>query len=262
MQDASVERWDGKTVGAWKESLEGASAVINTVGESVFTHWTDEKKKRMMGSRVDSTKAIGDAIAQCKSPPAVWVNASAVGYYGSVYDPAYEQSPNGKDFLAEICRRWEAAQHESNTHKITKCQARIGFVLGKYGGAFPMLKKLTKVFLGSAQGSGKQYMAWIHVDDIAGAFRFCVDHKLEGPINLCGPQPVTNAELMKKLRKAMHRPGVPNVPKFALALGSAFALPPTEVTLASQNVMPTRLQALGFEWKFSNLDLAIENLVE
>lgn len=262
IQNATTVQWDGKTLGPWADRLEGAGAVINVVGESVFTHWTEEKKKQMLSSRVDPTKAIGAAIAKCKKQPAVWVNASAVGYYGNVYEPVNEWSPAGDDFLAEVCKNWEAAQEESNTPRTKKCQARIGFVLGNGGGGFPILKKLTKLFLGSAQGSGRQYCAWIHIDDIAGAFHFCVDRQLEGPVNFVGPEPVTNLHLMEELRQKMHRPWAPNVPKFALKIGSAVALPPTEVTLASQRVLPDRLKALEYNYRFPTLDKALEDLLK
>ncbi len=262
IHNAKPVHWDGKTVGAWADSLEGAGAVLNVVGENVFTHWTEEKKKRMMSSRVEPTKAIGDAIKRCKKPPAVWVNASAVGYYGSTYEPANEWSPSGNDYLAEVCRNWEAAQEEAQAPATKKCRARIGFVLGKDGGAFPVLKRLTGLLLGSAQGSGKQFCAWIHVADVAGAFRFCVERQLEGPVNLVGPSPVTNNELMEKLRQKMHRPWVPNVPRFVLQIGSAVALPPPEVTLASQNAVPERLQALSYPYRFETLDSAFDDLLK
>jgi uncharacterized protein (TIGR01777 family) len=261
IQNASPMQWDGKTVGPWAEALEGAGAVINVVGESVFTHWTEEKKERMMSSRVEPTKAIGQAIARCKKPPAIWINASAVGYYGSIYNPANEWSPAGDDFLAEVCKNWEQAQETAETPKTKKCQIRIGFVLGKNGGAFPVLKKLTASFLGSAIGSGKQFVAWIHVKDLAGSIAFCVDRQLEGPVNLVGPHPITNEELMANLRRLMHRPWVPKVPKFVLSLGSTITLPPPEVTLASQNVFPERLQALEYQYRFPNLDSALKDLL-
>ena len=259
--NVTIVKWDGKTVGDWASALEGADAVLNVVGESVFAHWTEDKKKRIISSRVDPARALGQAITQMQNPPKVWVNASAVGYYGSIYDPATESSPPGNDFLAEVCKRWEAAQLESDTPRTKKSQTRIGFVLGNGGGAFPMLRKLTKIFLGSAQGSGKQYMAWVHVKDVAGAFRFCVEQQLEGPINVVGPQPCTNNELMAALRKKMHRPWVPNVPKFILALGSAFALPPTEVSLASQNALPERLKQLDYKFRYSTLDATLGDLL-
>ena len=262
VKDAKTIQWDAKNLGAWAGELENTGAVINVVGETVFTRWTDEKYQSMISSRVDSTKAIGQAIAKCKKPPPVWVNASAVGYYGSVYDPTNEWSPPGSDHLADICKQWEEAQQETNTPRTRKCQARMGFVLGQGGGAFPMLRKLTRLFLGSALGSGKHFVAWVHVEDVVGAIRFCVERQLEGPVNVVGPQAVTNAELMATLRKEMHRPWVPNVPKFILTFASAFALPPTEVTLASQNVFPERLKALEYPYRFPTLDSALEDLLK
>jgi len=260
--NAAVEQWDGKTVGNWASSLEGCDAVINVVGESVFSHWTEQKKREIMTSRVDPTRAIGKAVAACKQPPRIWVNASAVGYYGSVFEPTDEGGPPGSDYLAEVCKEWEKAQLEFNTPQTKTTQARIGFVLGKDGGALPMLQKLTKSFLGSAQGSGKQFMAWVHIDDVAAAFRFCVEKTLEGPVNIVGPSPITNNDLMSKLRKDLHKPWAPNVPKFALKIGSAFSLPPTDVTLSSQNVVPKRLLDAQYPFRFPTLDAALDDLLK
>ena len=260
MEGVTAAKWDGKTVGEWAQHLEGADAVLNVVGENVFTHWTDEKKKLFISSRVDPTKAIGEAITQCKNPPQSWVNASAVGYYGSVYEPTTESGPLGSDFLAEVCKEWEAAQEE-HSGATKKARVRIGFVLGKDGGAFPILKKLTTAFLGSAQGDGNQWMGWVHVKDVAGIFRMCVERRLEGPINATAPTPVTNSDFMKELRHEMHRPWAPNVPKFALSLGSSIALPPPEVTLASQRVLPARALELGYNFRFPTLKVALEDLL-
>ena len=260
--DAQTIQWDGKTVGFWAESLEGADAIINVVGENVFTHWTEEKKARMMGSRVEPTKAIAQAIDQCKNPPASWVNASAVGYYGDNGDrQVTETSPPGNDFLAEICKNWEAAQADCSCQQTKKCAVRIGFVLGKDGGAFPMLRKLTKLFQSTQLGNGRQWVPWIHVEDLARVFRLCVDERLESPINGVGPAPVTNAELTVALRHQMHRPWAVPVPKFALEIASLVALPPTEVTLASQRALPARLEYLKFQYKFPILDQAISDLL-
>lgn len=260
--DAQTIQWDAKTVGPWAESLEGAEAILNVAGENVFTHWTEEKKTRMMDSRVEPTRAIAQAIAQCKNPPPSWVNVSAVGYYGDTGDnQVTETSPPGNDFLAQVCKNWEGAQAECPCPQTKKCAVRIGFVLGKHGGAFPMLRKLTASFLGGHQGSGKQWVPWIHVEDLARVFRLCVEQRLESPINGVGPDPVTNKDLMATLRKQMHRPWSPPAPKFALALASLFALPPTEVTLASQRALPARLEFLGFQYKFPSLDRAVSNLL-
>jgi uncharacterized protein (TIGR01777 family) len=261
IQNAKSVKWDGKTVGDWASHLEGAGAVLNVVGESVFTHWSDEKRKQILSSRVEPTRAIGQAIAKCENPPAAWVNASAVGYYGSVYEPTTEASPPGNDFLADVCKQWEGAQNEFELLLTNKSQVRIGFVLGRDGGAFPMLQKLTKFGLGSAQGDGKQWMGWIHIEDVTAIFALCVDKRRQGPVNATAPNPVTNAEFMAKLREAMHRPWAPNMPKIALKLGSLGPLPPTEVTLSSQRVLPQQVQQLGYQFKFTHLDDALKDLL-
>ena len=263
IQGARSVVWDGKTSGEWARELEGAAAVLNVAGESVFTHWSDEEKKTFISSRVDPTKALCQAIQACKDPPAAWVNANAVGYYGDTGDlEADESSPPGSDFLANLCKEWEAAQEECVCPATKKSRVRIGFVLGNEGGALPLLKRLTALFLGSATGNGRQWVPWIHVDDLAVVFRLCVDQRLEGPINGVGPSPVTNSELMTALRKVMHRPWAPNVPKPLLRLGSLVALPPPEVTLASQRVVSKRLKGAGFSYKFPRLELALKDLID
>jgi uncharacterized protein (TIGR01777 family) len=231
-------------------------------GEDVFTRWSQSKRERILTSRVEPTQAIARAIEKAKRPPAVWVNASAVGYYGSTGDkPVDETSPAGADRLAEVCKQWESAQTDCLCPETKLSTIRIGFVLGRGGGAFPLLRRLTKLLLGSALGSGKQWVPWIHVDDVARIFALAVDQRLEGPLNAVGPYPVTNAQLMTELRKQMRRPWAPNVPKPVLSLGALIKLPPTEVTLASQRALPGRLQTLGFDYKFPTLESALADLL-
>jgi uncharacterized protein (TIGR01777 family) len=261
ISDATVAKWDGKTLGNWASHLDGATAVLNVVGENVFTHWTDEKKREFISSRVDPTRVLGEAIKQCNTPPQAWVNASAVGYYGSVYEPTTEIAAAGTDYLAEVCKQWEAAQIEADCPATHKSRVRIGFVLGKEGGAFPILRKLTASFLGSAQGDGNQWVGWIHVEDVARIFRFCVEHGVDGPINATAPSPLENNAFMARLRQEMHRPWVPNVPKFALKLGSLVALPPPEVTLSSQHALPKRALELGYKFRFPTLYSALKDLL-
>ena len=262
VKNATTIVWDAKTVGDWVASLEGAEAVLNVVGENVFTHWTEAKKRRLMSSRVVPTQAIARAIESCKEPPKSWVNASAIGYYGDTGDREVdESSPAGSDFLAEICIAWENAQADCKRTETKKCCLRMGFVLGKAGGAFPLLHRLTKLFLGSAVGNGKHWMPWIHIEDVARIYRLAVEQGLEGPINCVGPTPVRNQDLMGALRQACKRPWVPNVPKPILIAGSWFALPPTEVTLASQRAITSRLKAAGFEYRFPTLEQTFEDLI-
>lgn len=258
---AKVVVWDAKTVGPWAEELEGADTLINLAGKEILGRWTQESKRQFLTSRVDSTATLARAVEQCQVPPLSWLNASAVGYYGEQGEKVLdENSPSGSNYLAALCREWEAAQ-ESCRASTAKARMRIGFVLGRGGGAFPILRKLTQAFLGSALGSGRQWVPWIHLEDLARAFVFCAENRVEGPVNAVGPNPARNAQLMEALRSVLHRPWAPNVPKALLRAASYVALPPPEeTTLISQRVIPARLNELAFEFRHPMLERALQAL--
>lgn len=250
--------WDGRTVGGWAKELEGACAVINVSGEPIFPFWTEAKKRRILASRLEPTTAICQAIKECARTPAVWINASAVGYYGDTGDATTdERGAAGTDFLAKVCREWEDAQSgcETNTRRVT---VRIGLPLGHRGGALPMLARLTKFYIGGSIGNGKQWIPWIAIDDLAALFRWCVESDVNGPVNGVGPGPVTNAELMATMRKVMGRPFAPSVPAAILKLGQVIKLP-TDLLLNSSRVVSSMLQSKGFEYRFNDLESALRH---
>ncbi len=257
-------RWDGKTVGPWAELLEGAHGVINLTGESVAQKWTLDTMKLIVDSRVDSARAIGQAIQACKTPPANWINASAVGFYGDrAAEELTEASPAGdaSSFLVECCLKWEGAQKEFETPGTTQSQLRIGFVCGNDGGGLPTLIKLARGFAGGAVGSGQQYMSWIHIDDICRQCSWILDGSRSGPFNGTAPEPVTNAEFMSTLRNLLGRPWSPSAPAFALKLASAFGAPDPDVLLMSQRVFPAKSLEQGFEFKYKKLEAALRDLL-
>jgi hypothetical protein len=173
MQDATVAVWSGETVGQWSNLLEGADAVINLSGESVTQKWTAENKRKILDSRVKTTLTIGKAIHNCRLRPKVWINASATGYYGDQGDEIMDEtSPAGEGFLAETCVAWERAQDSADTPGVRKVKLRTGIALGKGGGAFAELRKYTNLFLGGSQGDGRQWMSWIHIDDLAAIYQW------------------------------------------------------------------------------------------
>lgn len=254
--------WDGKSVGDWAKELEGAAAVVNLSGKSAFGRWTPEHRRAILRSRVEPTEAIGKAIQACKTPPPVWVNASAVGFYGDTGDKEVDEFGSlAQDPLAEVCRKWEAAQMDHDREGVRKVRLRIGFVLGRNGGAFPLLRRLTLCFLGSAIGSGRQWVPWIHLRDLCSCFRTCIESDVAGPVNGVGPEPVTNNQMMAELRRALRRPWAPNVPAPLLKLGEIFGLPPASVTLTSSRVRSSILPELGFRYRFPTLPSAFEDLV-
>ena len=255
--------WDGETLGEWASLLEGAAAVINLAGEHAHLRWTDENRVRILESRTKSTAVIGKAIRACATPPKVWINASGVGYYGDRGDEELDESSSaGEGFLVDVCLAWERAQLEVETPGTHKVQVRIGLVLGREGGAFLQLSKFTKLFLGGAQGSGKQWMSWIHIEDLASIFQWAVDSDYVGPVNGVGPDPVRNGDLMATMRRVMGRPWSPPAPAFALKLAGAMMGMETGVVLQSQRAKSRVLAEHGFEYRFTDLAEAIRDLLK
>lgn len=261
--DGVVEaEWDGTQVGAWATLLDGADAIINLTGKNINCPHTQENLRDIAASRVNSVNAIAAAIDRAKNPPGVWGQASAVGYYGEVGDAVHdENSPAGKDILAEICQKWEAAFAAANSPQTRKVALRIGFVLGRDGGVLPLLSKMTRGFLGGAAGSGRQYVSWIHIADLAAMFvAGALDEKLSGTFNAVGPNAVTNAEFMRELRHALHRPWSPPAPGFVVKLGAALTGSEGSLALASQRCVPKRFLAAGFKFRFTDVATALKDL--
>lgn len=256
--------WDGKSLGEWQEEVDGAFAVINLSGESVSKHWTTQSKLAMQESRLQSTCVLGEAIQQSSEPPKVWLNASAIGYYGDRGDEPLDESslPGRKgDFLVDLCVAWEHEQERVETPNTRKARVRTGVVLGRVGGAFEPIRKIASAFLGGRIGSGRQYFSWIHLDDLVRLYLWLLDTEIAGPVNGTAPEPVTNAEFMERVRSALHRPAAPPVPAFGLQLVSAFGGPEASLLLQGQRVLPKVAQEHGFDFQFGDLRLALEDLL-
>jgi len=260
--DVREVTWDGRTPGEWSEELDGAEAVINLAGKNINCPHTPENLRALIASRVDSVNAIAAAIAKTKVPPRVWVQAGAIGYYGDTRDnPCTESAPNGSGTLAEICCAWEAAFTAAAVPATRKVTLRIGFVLGRAGGALPVLARLTKFFLGGAAGSGRQFISWIHLTDLTRIFVTAVEQEdFSGPFNAVAPNPVTNADFMRELRRALHRPWSPPVPAFAVKLGAKLLGSEPSLALTGQRCAPARLAAAGFKFQFPELPPALAEL--
>lgn len=255
-------KWDGKSVGDWAKELEGATAVMNFSGAPIDKKWSEEYKRTLRSSRVDPTLAIGEAISKGEAPPAVWVNASAVGFYGDAGDRSLsEASPAGEGFMPELALAWEEATEAFATPKTRKVLGRFGVVLGKDGGALPILEKLTTAFLGGAVGSGKQYMSWIHVDDLARMLVWSLTSEVSGALNVVSPDPRPNAAFMAAMREQIGRPPVPPVPAFALRLTTGLMGMEGEVLLQGQRVYPVNAEANGFRFDYPTLESALGNLI-
>jgi uncharacterized protein len=244
--------------------LEGLNVLVNLAGENIAgVRWTDSAKEKFYKSRVDHTKNIVDAINSCKNPPALLLNASAIGFYGSYPDSKLEfneDSPQGKDYLGKLCANWEAATSGINNKKTKVILARIGIVLDTQGGALAKLVPIFKSFIGGPIASGEQGMSWIHSQDIVRAFIFLMEKNRKNSVfNLTAPKPRSNYQFSKSLGKALQRPAIFPTPSFAL---DAIFGEGSIVVTQGQFVLPENLQAEGFEFQFPELDLALENLLQ
>ena len=254
--------WDGKNSGEWIQFLDGAEAVVNLAGRSIQCRYTPENLRELTASRVDSVLAIAAAIGRVTCPPRVWVQAGAIGFYGDPKDRLCdENSPAGGDALARICQPWEDAFNSASAPNTRRVLLRIGFVLGRDGGALPVLAGLAKWFFGGTAGSGRQFISWIHVGDLSRMFIESIERdELASPFNAVGPNPVTNREFMRELRRALHRPWSPPAPEWAVKLGSRLMGTEPSLALAGCRVAPKRFLEAGFKFQFPELPGALKNL--
>ena len=255
-------QWDGKTVGDWARSIDGAEAIVNLTGKNINCRHTPENRREILRSRVDSVRVLGEAIASCAVPPRAFVQTSGVGYYGDTGDRvADESAPLGNDFPAEVCRQWEGAFDALELPSTRKVMLRLGVVLGRDGGALPLLEKLTRWFLGGAVGNGRQFISWIHVADVVRMFVSAIeDHELTGIFNATGPAAVTNSEFMRELRRALHRPWSPPVPVPFARAGAWLMGSDGSLALLSSRCVPRRFLEHEFQFQFPILREAFANL--
>lgn len=242
--------------------LEGFDAVVNLAGENIASdRWTDEKKKRIRDSRVGGTQLLASALATLSAPPSVLVNASALGYYGNRGDELLtEESSPGTGYLADVVQQWEKATKPAVAKGIRVAMMRIGVVLSPKGGALSRLLPIFQMGGGGVLGSGKQYMSWVDVEDVARAFhRAIMSTNLEGPINTAAPHPVTNAEFTKVLGRVLGRPTIFPVPAAAARLMMGEMA--DELLLASQRLKPEKLEANGFQFQFPDLESSLRHLL-
>jgi uncharacterized protein len=254
--------WSGAHIGEWIQYLDGAAAVINLTGKNIKCRFTPENIRELMESRVQAVNAIAAALEHVKVPPPVWVQASAIGFYGNRQDKICdENSPNGLDTLGHVCRQWESAFNTAPAPKTRKVLLRIGFVLGRDGGALPILARMTKLFLGGSAGNGKQYISWIHLGDLTRMFSEAIQRKeLTGTYNATAPNPVTNAEFMRALRRALHRPWSPPASAWAVKLGARLMKTDPSLALDGCRVVPRRFTEAGFQFQFSELGAALKDI--
>lgn len=263
--------WDGKNRGDWVRELEGARTVINLAGRSVDCRYHALNRRLIMESRVDSTRVLGEAIAACQSPPQVWLNSSTATIYRHNFGPAWDETgetgahPDAKDaFSIEVARAWECVFSEAQTPNTRKVALRSAMVLGNYrNSVFPVLRRLTRLGLGGRMGSGKQFVSWIHELDFCRAIEWLIDREdLAGIVNLAAPNPLTNADMMRRFRELVGMPiGLPAT-EWMLEVGAFFLRTETELIIKSRRVVPGRLLAEGFKFQFEHLADAVRDLSE
>ncbi|MET3028277.1 TIGR01777 family oxidoreductase [Flavobacterium sp. UW10123] len=255
--------WNAKTFSGWEKELENATVLINLAGKSVDCRYTKKNKREILWSRIDSTKILNKAVLNCKNPPKHWLNSSTSTIYRFSLDKQMDEVDGeiGNDFSINVALSWEKAFFKTETPKTIKTALRTSIVLGKNGGAFIPLKNLVKIGFGGKQGSGNQFVSWIHEDDFADAVDFIIQKEITGVINVVSPEPIQNAYFMHKLRKAVGFPfGIP-MNKFFLEIGSFFIRTETELVLKSRNVIPKRLLENGFRFKFNDINNAFKDLL-
>ena len=254
--------WDPKGTGPSTEQLEGFDAIVHLAGEPIANgRWTKKLKKKIMNSRVDGTKTLVDTIGQLKSPPSVFLSASAIGYYGAQCGDEIidETGAKGGGFLADVCEAWEKASRSQKLEHTRLVNLRIGVVLDKDGGALGKMLLPFKMGVGGVLGSGRQWMSWISLHDVVRGIIYALESEtISGPINLVSPNPVKNKKFTKALGKALHRPTVLPAPEFAMKM--AFGEMGTETILSDQRIVPNQLLKHGFEFEHPKIDDAFQSI--
>ena len=255
--DGEVLSWDGRRVG--REALEGAQAIVHLAGEPIFGgRLTARRRERIRESRIESARSIAQGLSELPEDrrPAVFLCASAVGYYGSRGDEVLEESAApGSGFLARVCVDWEAAATAAEAAGVRTVSLRIGVVLAREGGALAALRRPFALGLGGRLGDGRQWFPWIHIDDLVALVLAALnDPRYRGPINATAPEPVTNAALTRCLASALRRPALLPVPSpvLRLALGEL-----SEELLGSRRVVPRAALDRGFAFSRSTLEEAL-----
>lgn len=252
--------WDPSQGEPSAESLDGTDAVIHLAGEPVAQRWNEEIKRRIRDSRVLGTRRLVDAMGRVERKPRVLVSASAVGYYGDRGDEILtESSPPGDGFLADVCLQWEAEADRAAEFGVRVVKLRIGFVLGKDGGALAQLAPVFRAFAGGRLGSGQQWMPWIHLADVAQLFIHAAENGVSGVWNATAPNPVRNAEFARELASVLHRPALFAVPGFALR--AAFGEMGPRM-LDSARAVPDAAFRAGYQFRYPDLGPALHNLLD
>ena len=239
--------------------VTGCDGLVHLAGESIMGLWTHEKRRRILESRVQGTRRLVEGIAAATVKPRVLVSASAIGFYGDTGEGIVdEDSRAGTGFLSDVAQAWEAEALKAEALGVRVVRLRIGFVLGRDGGAMKLIGSVFRAGLGGRLGSGRQWMSCIGVDDLAAMVMECLhDDSISGPMNAVMPEPVTNAEFTKAVSRAVHRPAFLPAPAFALRLLLGDL---SHLMLDSQRVVPGRFAGHGFRYRFDSVGSAMEEM--
>jgi uncharacterized protein (TIGR01777 family) len=271
--------WDGETEGSWTEALEGADVCINLAGRSVNCRYTPANCAAIYNSRIGTTRLLNRVIAGLASPPRVWLNASTATIYRHAIDRAMDEetgelggyeligrkrrAPDTWNFSIQVAKDWEAAFFETPTPRTRKVALRSAITLSPTpGNAFEVFLNLVRFSFGGKQGSGRQFVSWIHETDFCRAVEFLIEHEeMDGAVNVAAPNPLPNREFMEALREAWEMPNGLPIPAFALEIGAFFLRTESELVLKSRRVVPGRLLDAGFDFEFPTWPEAAEDLV-
>ena len=264
--------WDGVNLDAWADEIDGAEVVINLAGRSINCRYTKKNRQQIYDSREHSTQVVGEAIAQADRPPSVWLNASAGTIYrhsldrpmdevtGEVQSVEPDRPRNKWEFSVDVVNRWEEALFNANTSSTRRIAMRLSMVFGTgRGGVYEAFRNITRLGLSGTQGAGDQFVSWLHLEDFLRMVDWCIEHKnIDGPINMCAPNPLPNREFLKAMRLACGvKLGLPAA-RWMLEIGAFFMRTETELLLKSRRVIPGKLLESGFKFNYPNWSEAVQ----
>lgn len=259
---ARAALWDPLHEGAWLDEIGRAQAVVHLAGEPVAQRWTDQARKAIFSSRVDSTRLLVEGMRRASDKPSLFVCASAIGFYGPrpPNEELDESAKRGEGFLADVVCAWEKEAKHAEDLGIRTVRLRIGIVLGEGGGPLEKMIMPFKMFAGGPIGDGKQVMSWVHADDVVGLILFALDKpEAQGAINAVSPHAVTGKEMADAIGRAMRRPAWFRTPEamVKVAMGEA-----AEVVTTGQRVVPAQAEKLGYAFQYPKLDAALRSILK